>query len=178
MTTEPVVLWLLGPTASGKTTIAAALAERLRRRGVPVVHFDGDEVRDWFGPHLGFAAEDRMRVVGTLVHLANKSREAGLNVVVSALTANRDARDHVNQAVGNLIVVYTKCSPETCAWRDPKGLYAKAERREIDTLIGFDGDYPPPERPDLVVDTERLTPQDALTLIMESCLADGRLADG
>ena len=84
----PVVVWLLGPTAAGKTTLAEALTRRLQGRAQPTIHFDGDEVRDWFGADLGFAAEDRLRVVRTLVHLANTSRAAGLNVVVSALTAN------------------------------------------------------------------------------------------
>ena len=40
------VLWLMGPTSSGKTTIAAHLTQTLLRRGLPVLHYDGDEVRD------------------------------------------------------------------------------------------------------------------------------------
>lgn len=148
------VLWLLGPTSAGKTTLGIHAVAELRARGVPAILFDGDEVRDWFGPGLGFGAGSRLRVVMTLVHLANKAAEAGLHVVIAALTAGEDARKYVRGNVKGLTLGYVACSIETCARRDPKGLYRKAMSGEIDTLIGYNGDYPPPESPDLVLDTE------------------------
>ncbi len=151
------VLWLLGPTSSGKTTLAKHLTERLRSAKTPILHFDGDEVRDFFGENHGFAPEDRMRVVSTLTHLANKTAAAGINAIVSALTANEDARRHVLETVENLIIGYVKCSIECCAARDPKGLYAKAQNGEIDTLIGANSAYLPPKNPDFVIDTEALS---------------------
>ncbi|MDP6344216.1 MAG: adenylyl-sulfate kinase, partial [Alphaproteobacteria bacterium] len=126
MSQRPFILWLLGPTSSGKSTLAELLTLALRGREVPIIHFDGDEVRDFFGPGHGFAPADRQRVVATLVHLANKSREAGLNVVVSALTANPDARAYVLASIADLITGFVRCPIEVCAARDPKGLYAKA----------------------------------------------------
>ena len=81
------VLWLLGPTSSGKTTIANDLLVSLRNKRTPVIHYDGDEIRDLFGETISFSAEDRHKVVSTIVHLANKASDAGLNVIVSALTA-------------------------------------------------------------------------------------------
>ena len=168
------VLWLMGPTSGGKTTIAEHLLERLRADGSASMHFDGDEVRDFFGDTLGFQASDRQRVVGTLVHLANKTAEAGVNVIVSALTANEDARRHVLDSVKNLKIVYIKCSIETCAERDPKGLYALAKNGEIDTLIGINSDYLPPDSPDLVIDTEALSPDEAVdAIIMHLDQSDG-----
>jgi len=151
------VVWLLGPTSSGKTTIAEHLVTCLKAEGVPAIHYDGDEVRDFFGPNLGFAPADRLRVVSTLVHLANKAARAGLFVIVSALTANDDARRYVRSNVDHLILGYVKCSIETCAQRDPKGLYAKSQRGEIDTLVGVNTAYLPPDSPDIVVDTETLS---------------------
>jgi adenylylsulfate kinase len=148
------VLWLLGPTSAGKTTLGIHTVAKLRERGIPAILFDGDEVRDWFGPGLGFGADSRLRVVTTLVHLANKTAEAGLHVVVAALTAGEDARDYVRSHVRGLTLGYVACSIGTCAQRDPKGLYRKAMNGEINTLIGYNGDYRPPERPDLVLDTE------------------------
>ena len=166
-TPEPgFVLWLMGPTSGGKTTIGEHLLQRLRAGGAPAMHFDGDEVRDFFGDTLGFKASDRQRVVATLVHLANKSSAAGVSVIVSALTANPDARRLVRDRVKKLSVVYIKCSIETCAERDPKGLYAKAKNSEIDTLIGVNSDYVPPENPDLVIDTESLSPTASVDAIL------------
>ena len=72
MSIEKFVLWIMGPTSSGKTTIAENVYNELKKR-TGIIHFDGDEVRDFFGDSLGFEAEDRLRVVDTIVYLANKS---------------------------------------------------------------------------------------------------------
>lgn len=148
------VLWLLGPTSAGKTTLATRVVADLRRDGIPAILFDGDEVRDFFGADFGFGTDNRLRVVSVLVHLANKAADAGLHVVVAALTAGQDAREHVRANVINLTLGYVACSTRTCAQRDPKGLYGKAMRGEIDTLIGYNSQYRPPDDPDLVLDTE------------------------
>lgn len=153
-TSLPFTLWLMGPTASGKTTLAEAYLDRLRIRNIPSIHFDGDEVRDFFGGQLGFRKQDRLRVVSTVVYLANKARDAGLNVIVSALTANPDAREYVLKNLHGPIMGYVKCSISTCTDRDPKGLYAKAKSGKITTLIGWSEEYNPPDDPDLILDTE------------------------
>lgn len=147
-------LWLLGPTSSGKTTLARALAERLRSQGRPCLWYDGDEVRDFFGPDLGFKPDDRLKVVRTLCHLANKGSHEGIAVIVSALTANPEARELVFSSVERLALVGVCCSVEVCAQRDPKGLYHKAKKGEINTLIGFNTPYTLPERCDLVLSTQ------------------------
>ena len=149
------VLWLLGPTSSGKTTLAKRAVQELRKRGIPVIFYDGDEVRDFFGPSFGFGGESRFRVVSVLTHLANKAAEAGLHVIVAALTAGRDSRAYIRAHVRNLKLFYVSCSIETCAQRDPKGLYRKAIDGEIDTLIGYNSEYPPLDNPDFVLDTEQ-----------------------
>jgi len=168
------VLWLLGPTSSGKTTIGEHLLERLRAEGMPCMHFDGDEVRNFFGDDLGFKVSDRQRVVSTLVHLANKTSAGGVNVIVSALTASEDARRLVLDNARNLIIVHVKCSIEACAERDPKGLYAQAKNGEIDTLIGINSDYLPPDEPDLVIDTEKLSPAEAVDAVVKHLHRMGR----
>jgi adenylylsulfate kinase len=151
---NPFTLWLLGPTSSGKTTIADGLLNSLKNKGIPVIHYDGDEIREIFGDSLGFSAQDRLRVVSTIVKLANKASASGMNVIVSALTANSDARKYIKDNINNLIVGYVSCPIEECAKRDPKGLYKKAERGEIDTLIGYNQEYIAPDSPDIILDTE------------------------
>ena len=69
------VVWLMGPTSAGKTTLARALCERLRARGgVPIINWDGDQVRDMLGDILDFTPESRLQVVRTLATLAGASR--------------------------------------------------------------------------------------------------------
>lgn len=167
-------LWLLGPTSGGKTTVAEKLTEHLRTKGVTVLHYDGDEVRNFFGENHGFEPSDRMRVVSTLIHLANKATESGTNVIISALTANEDARRRVLSDVSGLITGYIKCPIKVCAARDPKGLYARARSGEIDTLIGLNSEYRAPQNPDIVIDTDSLSPEEAVNALIEHLRHVGR----
>jgi adenylylsulfate kinase len=158
---KPFILWLMGPTSAGKTTLAIRFVEKWRQRELPVMHFDGDEVRDFFGPDHGFGLGDRLRVGSTLVFLAQKANEAGVSVVISALTAHQDARSLVAEELPEALVGYVECSIDQCAERDPKGLYARAKAGEIDTVVGWNTEYVPPAHADLVLNTENASP-DAL----------------
>jgi len=175
-TNRRFALWLMGPTSSGKTTIAELLLGRLRSAGVAAMHYDGDEVRDFFGDSLGFEPADRLRVVSTLTHLANKSQEAGLNVIVSALSANEDARTHIAATIDNLVIVYVKCPISVCAARDPKGLYQMADNGEIDTLIGRNSAYQPPAAADLVLETDVLSPGQAVEAVIAYLIESGEIS--
>jgi adenylylsulfate kinase len=61
--------------------------------------------------------------------------------------------------------VYVRCSVETCAERDPKGLYKKASSGQISDLTGPQDLYEEPTNPDLVVDTETLNVDECVTAI-------------
>ena len=161
------ILWILGPTSSGKTTIAEQLLQKLRARGHVVIHYDGDEVRDFFGDNLGFSGIERLKVVQTIVHLANKASEAGLLVIVSALTANNDAREFVKKNVKQLVTIYLECSIEACVERDPKELYKQAKEGEINTLVGYNKPYNIPYEPDIILNTERLSIDTCIKRILE-----------
>jgi len=163
------VLWLLGPTSSGKTTIATELSINLRMKKIPVIHYDGDEVRNFFGDCIEFSTEDRLLVVNTIIYLATKTIDVGFNVVVSALTASQNARKLVRDSFKQLILGYVKCSIEECIRRDPKGLYSKAQKGEIDTLIGYNDEYSVPKNVDMVLDTELHSPKE-ITFQLETFL--------
>ena len=164
---KKAIVWIMGPTSSGKTTLAKETLHVLRKKGFAVIHYDGDEVRDFFGPDLGFNCENRLRVVSTLVHLANKALDAGLNVIVSALTANPDARYFVRKNAKNLILVSLECRIETCIKRDRKGLYAQALKGEINTVIGLNSKYDPIENPDILIDTDGKSKEESASNLIE-----------
>lgn len=151
---KKAIVWIMGPTSAGKTTLANEALHVLRKKGFGVIHYDGDEVRDFFGPDLGFNCENRLRVVSTIVYLANKALDAGLNVIVSALTANPDARHFVRKNAKNVILISLECRIETCIKRDRKGLYTQALKGEIDTVIGLNSKYEPIKNPDITIDTD------------------------
>ncbi|MBC8460157.1 MAG: adenylyl-sulfate kinase [Deltaproteobacteria bacterium] len=175
LTKEKAIVWIMGPTSAGKTTLAKEALHVLRKKGLGVIHYDGDEVRDFFGPDFGFNRENRLIVVSTIVHLANKSLDAGLNVIVSALTANSDARNFVRKNAKNLILVSLECRIETCIRRDRKGLYAQALKGEINTVVGLNSKYDAIENPDIVIDTDRKSKEESVGYLIEQLNSTLRL---
>jgi adenylyl-sulfate kinase len=161
------IIWIMGPSSSGKTTLGMNLIDKIRKMGGRVLHYDGDEIRGFFGKDFGFSEKDRLRVVKTLVHLANKGLDSGLNVVVSALTAKETAREYVAKNLKNPILIYLECSVEKCAERDPKGLYRKALRGEIKTMIGVSEKYRSPKNCHIILNTERNGIDCCLNLLFE-----------
>jgi adenylylsulfate kinase len=151
---RPYTLWLMGPTSSGKSTIAENFVNILKHENRSILHYDGDEIRNFFGEDFGFNESNRGRVVECLAQLAKKANEAGIDTIVSALTAHHSARDYIKDLLPNLLIGYVNCPIEICAERDPKGLYEKARNGEIDTLIGYNSEYIPPSSPDIILDTE------------------------
>ena len=164
---KPYTLWLLGPTSSGKTTIASELVQILaKKENFKILHYDGDEVRSFFGNNYGFTENNRGQVVEILAHLAIKANNAGVNVIVSALTAHQSARDYINFNISNLIVGYINCPINICAERDPKGLYKKAKNGEINTLIGYNSKYVVPNDPDITIDTSLLSMNESVQTLV------------
>jgi adenylylsulfate kinase len=151
-----LVVWLTGLPGSGKTTLATRAAERLRRLGYRVEVLDGDWVRKTINPDAGFTREERLRHLRRVAWIARLLARNGVIVFCSFVSPYREARRMVREIVEEevpFLEVYVKCPVEECIRRDPKGLYAKALRGEIEHFTGITDPYEPPENPDLVLDT-------------------------
>ena len=164
------VLWFTGLPGSGKTTLARAVAEVLRRRGMRVEILDGDEVRKWLSPEAGFSREDRERHLRRVAHVARLLARNGVAVLCSFVSPYRSVRREAREIVESegipFVEVYAKCSLEECMRRDPKGLYKRALRGEIEHMTGLDDPYEPPEAPEVVVDTENWAVEEGVEAVL------------
>src|ERR687886_1334617 len=162
-------LWFTGLSGAGKTTIAELVRPELERRGRLVEWLDGDEVREHLSKGLGFSKEDRDTNIDRIGWVASRLTRHGAAVIVSAISpyraARQKARDMVEQN-GTFVEVFVDASVEECARRDVKGLYEKAFAGEVVGFTGVDDPYEEPASPELVVDTEKLDPQQAADLIV------------
>jgi adenylylsulfate kinase len=156
-TSTGVTLWLTGLPSAGKTTLAVALAQRLRADGVDVEVLDGDEVRTHLSAGLGFSRADRDTHVDRIGFVAELLARHGVVVLVPVIAPYARARDGVREHHRvngtRLLQVHVSTPIETCAERDVKGLYAKAFRGEISSMTGVDDPYEVPVNPDLRIDT-------------------------
>jgi adenylyl-sulfate kinase len=161
-------VWFTGLSGSGKSTLAELLVEVLERRGRRYELLDGDVVRTHLSKGLGFSKEDRDTNILRIGWVAERLTYHGAVVVVSAISPYRDVRDAVRRRIPRFVEVFVSCPVDVCAQRDVKGLYEKAFRGEISGFTGVDDPYEPPERPDVMVETDRMSPEDCLEEIVST----------
>lgn len=161
-----VVIWLYGLSGSGKSTIAAALERDLHAEGRFVMILDGDNFRDGLNADLGFSDEDRRENVRRIAEVASILAQQGVIVLVSVITPKESLRSLAREIVGDsFLEIFVRASYETCADRDPKGLYAKVAAGEIKQFTGKDSGFEDPQAADLVIDTEAIKPTGAVEKI-------------
>ncbi len=166
-------LWLTGLSASGKSTIANMLERRLVIEGRHTYLLDGDNVRHGLNRDLGFTESDRVENIRRVAEVSRLMVDAGLIVIVAFISPFQSERDFARSlfAPGDFMEIFVDTSVEACAKRDPKGLYAKAMRGEIKNFTGVTSPYERPERPDLHLDAENLSPTECVELVVQSLAA-------
>ena len=144
------VVWVTGLPASGKSTFARLLRDRLRARGVQAALLDGDAVRAALVPSPGYDAAGRAAFYETLGNLAVALCEDGTVAIVAATAHRRAFRDRVRERAPRFVEVLIDVPADVCAARDPKGLWATARAGGAPELPGGGVAYEPPLAPEVV----------------------------
>ena len=172
------VLWLYGLSGSGKSTIANAVERALHAEGRFTAILDGDNLRAGLNSNLGFSDEDRAENVRRVAETAKLLAGLGVIVIVSVITPRRELRAVAERIIGgDFHEVYVRAAFETCAARDPKGLYAKARDGAIKQFTGKDSGFEEPDNGCLTLDTEASSEQECASHLLEylrSATAHGR----
>lgn len=152
------VIWLYGLSGSGKSTLAIALERRLHAEGFATHLLDGDNVRTGLNRDLGFTDADRAENIRRIAEVAKLFAQAGIVVICAFITPQRAHRQLARTIIGDADFeeIYVAASFETCAKRDPKGLYAKAAAGQVGKFTGRDSAFEPPVAGDraTTLDTE------------------------
>jgi sulfate adenylyltransferase len=149
-------VWLTGLSGAGKSTIAELLTAFLSENGRSVTLLDGDVVRTHLSKGLGFSREDRDTNIRRIGFVAAEIVRHGGVAICAAVSPYRSARDQVRATfdTGLFIEVFVDAPISVCEQRDVKGIYARARRGEIKNLTGIDDPYEPPEKAEVILDTE------------------------
>ena len=164
-TAKAAVVWLTGLSGAGKSTIGAALRDRLTATGAQVEYLDGDALREAF-PGTGFTREARDAHVRRVGYLASRLEHHGVIVVCALISPYEEARRFVRAQCRRFIEVHVSTPIEECERRDPKGLYARARRGELTHFTGIDDPYEAPPAPEVTIDTRVVSVAAAVDLIV------------
>jgi len=176
-------VWFTGLSGCGKSTIAFTVEHALVERGRLAYVLDGDNVRHGLNKNLGFSEADRMENIRRIGEVAKLFADAGCITLTSFISPYRRDRDRARQIHAEaglpFIEVFVDVPIDECEKRDPKGLYQKAR----DALAagkgmgftGVDDPYEPPLSPEIVLQNDRITPQQAAAEVIRCLEAQGIL---
>lgn len=166
---KSVIIWFTGLSASGKSTLAHALEEKLYGFGCSTFVLDGDNVRHGLNFDLGFSEKDRTENIRRIGEMSKLFMEAGIIVMNAFISPFKNDRDRIRGLVphGDFFEIFCKCPIEVCETRDVKGLYKKARRGEIKDFTGISSPYEAPENPDLEIETSTNSVDDCVLMILD-----------
>jgi len=173
-----LVVFFTGLSGSGKSTVARGIVEVLLETGERTVTLlDGDVVRRHLSAGLTFSAADRdinVRRIGWVA--AEVARHGGLAVccpIAPYEASRRAARQYARTVGAGFMLVWVATPLAECERRDRKGLYAKARAGQLTGMTGVDDPYEEPADAELVIDTSRMSPAEAVAAVLRHLGASG-----
>ncbi len=162
---QGITVFFTGLSGSGKSSIAnALLVKMMETGGRPITLLDGDIVRQNLSSELGFSREHRDLNILRIGYVASEiTKHGGMAICapIAPYTKTRRAVRKMVEAVGGFIEIHVATALDVCEERDRKGLYAKARAGIIKEFTGISDPYEIPERPELRIDTDGITPEEA-----------------
>ena len=164
------VVWITGLPGSGKSTVAEVLKEKI----TDVAILGMDELRKLVTPEPVYSDSEREYVYRALVYTAKTINKLGHNVIIDATGNRRTWRELARAQIPVFLEVYLKCPLEICMQREksridrhdaPEDIYEKGEKGW--PVPGVNIAYEEPEKPELIINTDISSPEDAVKRILE-----------
>jgi protein-L-isoaspartate(D-aspartate) O-methyltransferase len=153
-------VWITGPLGSGKSTIARAVAQALRRRGEDAHVLELDAIRRVLTPAPTHSDTEREAVYRSLIYIGACLVDVGIPVIFDATAHRRAWRDLARATLPRYAEVQLLCPRDVCRQREgtrspgaaPAGIYAHAARAGA-RVPGVNVEYESALAPELQVDT-------------------------
>jgi len=156
---KSLMIWLTGLSGSGKSTVANTLQNQLYNEGVHVYLLDGDNLRHGINNNLSFSEEDRKENIRRTAEIGKLFVDSGIVVLAALISPFEEDRNQARKLFdpNEFVEVYVKCPIQVCETRDPKGLYKRARKGEIQQFTGIHVPYEEPKDPEITINTNKLS---------------------
>tara|TARA_Y100000590_G_scaffold211779_2_gene239998 strand:- start:19439 stop:20026 length:588 start_codon:yes stop_codon:yes gene_type:complete len=163
---KPWVTVIVGPTASGKSTLGLLLYEKIKSESDNVKFYDGDTIRKKLKKEYSHSLSDRYKVLNEYLEIISKNCQKGDNIILSTVLHKNKMREIVKNKLDNVFLIYLHCDINVCEKRDYKGHYKRARKGEDNCVPGVTEKYEYPDNADLIVDTENNSISESFNLII------------
>jgi adenylylsulfate kinase len=165
---KSAILWFTGLSGSGKSTISVELEKKMYEIGFKTYRLDGDNIRHGLNKDLGFSEDARKENIRRIGEVSKLMVDAGILTLTAFISPYKIDRQSVREMMedGEFIEIHVHASIEACESRDPKGIYKKVREGKIKGFTGIDSPYEEPDSPEIVIDTEKLTVDESVEIIL------------
>lgn len=141
-TNSGLVVWITGLSAAGKTTLACRVVEHMRLQQRPVIHLDGDQLREIFATNQanakGHDRNARLALAFQYAALCKTLSEQGIDVVISTISMFSEIYAWNRENIKNHLEVFLDVPLTIREQRDPKGIYEQFRNKKVKHVAGLD----------------------------------------
>ncbi len=165
-TQQGLTVWITGLPFTGKKETARILSERLKMLKIKTAVLVGGQIRREYDKNLGFTREEIYKNVRRIAFECKLLTENGIIAIAVTISPFRELRQECRQIIGRFVEVYHRCPVEVLKKRDKKGLFKKAEEGKLHNVAGVSIPYEESEKPEVIIDAEKITPFQAANHIL------------
>lgn len=160
-----MILWLIGISGAGKTTIGRLLEAHFNEIGKKCYLLDGDEVRELFDNDLGYSDVDRETNIKRIIlgaYLLDRNDVVGIICNIAPM-------EHLRALARKKIVgyneIYLQKDIQISMKNDVKGIYQ--EHRNKTQLVGIDTAFDEPIHADLRLEVDKMSVTETYQAVLD-----------
>ncbi len=150
-----MVVWLIGLSASGKTTLGNHLYNLWKPSAPNTALVDGDAIRSIFKHDKGvdpYSIEGRRENADRICDICAWLDSQDINVICCILSIFEESREWNRKMYSDYFEVYISVPMEILKKRETKKLYEQALNGKMKNVVGIDIPFIPPMHPDYIFD--------------------------